>query len=410
MNIFLNIIEAIRAIRANFLRTVITVLIIAFGLTALIGVLTAIDGIKFWFSDSFIRIGANTFRIENYDTQLRSNGGPRRSSVHEVISYDEAFEFKENFKSMAPVSVVETGSVTASASYKGKRTQNNLRLIGSDPQFVLTDKMDIAEGRNISQADIDNYSRVILIGHEVVEVLFEQASPIGKRILMNGKSYLIIGVFEEVGSQGVTGGDKICVIPASTLAQNYPQANRSYSLHVLADRVEDIDYLTFEAMGDFRRVRGLKPTEENNFGIIKTEAMIANIMENIRFLTWSATFIAIITLVSASIGLMNIMLVSVTERTREIGVRKALGARRSTILFQFLTEAVVITQLGGLLGIFMGVSVGNLVGYFLGSGFLIPWNWVLGGVLLCVFVGVIAGLYPARKAAALDPIESLRYE
>ncbi len=407
MILWSNIIEAFRTIRSNLLRAILTILIIAIGLTALIGVLTAIDGVKFWFSDSFVRIGTNTFRIERYGTDVRrGNSNVRRMP----ITYEQAQEFKESFSDMAPVSVVGMGSMLGVATYKGERTQNNLQIMGGDEQFIITDNYQIDRGRNINRADVLNYRKVILIGHEVVKLLFENQNPIGKRVQVDGNSYEVIGTFAEVGAQGLIGGDKMCVIPVTTLSQDYPRRNRSHSLHVLASDIEQMEPMTFEAVGDFRRIRGLSAKEENDFGIVKVEAIIDNLMDNLKYLTWSATVIAIITLFSAAIGLMNIMLVSVTERTREIGVRKATGARRSTILVQFLTEAVVITQLGGLLGILFGVMMGNIVGVLLDTSFVVPWNWVGFGFLLCFMVGVVAGIYPARKAAALDPIESLRYE
>lgn len=410
MNLILNTVEAIKAIRANLWRTIITILIIAFGLTALIGVLTAIDGIKYWFSSSFVRIGANTFRIENYSSALRTDSDGNKRKVHDVIDYEEALRFKKEFSDLAPVSISGVGSFMATAKYKGVRTQNNLQIFGGDEHYIQTDNYTINRGRNFNENDVKMLRNVIILGNEIVELLFKGADPIGKSIQVDGNTYKVIGTFEEVGSQGMVGGDKIMLIPPTTLAKDFPWTRRSYSLHVLAEDIEQMDFLTFEAVGAFRQIRGLKPTEENNFGIIKVDAIINNLMDNLRYLTWSATLISIITLFSASIGLMNIMLVSVTERTKEIGVRKALGAKRSTILGQFLTEAIVITQLGGLLGIIFGVLVGNVVSLLLGSGFLVPWDWVLFGFLLCLFVGVIAGIYPARKAAKLDPIESLRYE
>lgn len=390
------------------LRAILTILIIAIGLTALIGVLTAIDGVKYWFSSSFVRIGSNTFRIEDRVTEISSANGKRYRYL--PITYDQASEFKKDFENLAPVSVTAVGNFLGTASYKGERTQNNLLITGGDEQFIFTDNYPLASGRNITISDVKMFRKVVLLGHEVVELLFENQNPIGKRVQVDGNTYEVIGTLSEVGSQGPVGGDKICVIPATTLAEDYPSKRRSYSLHVLSDDIEQLDALTFDAVGIFRRIRGLAPKQPNNFGIIKVEAIIDNLMDNLRYLTWSATVIAIITLFSAAIGLMNIMLVSVTERTREIGVRKAIGAKSSTILFQFLTEAVVITQLGGAFGVLFGILVGNLVGVFLDTSFVIPWNWVGLGFFLCFIVGVVAGIYPARKAAALDPIESLRYE
>lgn len=405
-----NIVEALRAIRANLLRSLLTILIIAFGLTALIGVLTSIDGIRFWFANSFVRLGTNTFRIENYSTSVRDAGRRDRATFHSPIRYGQGTDFKAALGDKGTVSIVGFGSVTAQLSYQGKSTQENILFLGADAEYLVTDNYEIDLGRNFIPSDLHSARDVILLGAEPARLLFEGSSPLDKPVLANGKSYRVIGTFKTIGSQGVVGGDKVAVVPAPTLQKDFPDPKRSFSLHVNAPDVAAIEDLSFEAVGVLRAVRQLKPTEPNDFGVIKMEAITDRFMENMRFLTWSATAIAIITLFSAAIGLMNNMLVSVTERTREIGVRKALGATRSNLLLQFLTEAVVITQLGGLLGTTFGILIGNLVGILLGNTFSVPWDWVIGGSVLCFVVGIVAGIVPARKAAGLDPIESLRYE
>jgi putative ABC transport system permease protein len=410
MILILNIVEALRAIRGNMLRTVLTMLIIAVGLSALIGVLTSIDGIKFWFSNSFVRLGANTFRIENYSTTLRSKGGPNQNQMHKPITYGQALAFKEAMKPQAPVGIVAMGSFAAVCKFQNKSTQANLQLVGADENYTLTDNYAIELGRDLNLGDVRYARNVILLGHEVVRVLFPSSNPIHQTVYMDGKGYEVIGTFVEIGAQGMVGGDRISVIPITTLQKDNYKADRTFSLHVYCEDVTQMDDRVSEAEGLMRRIRKLKATETNDFGVTKLEAVLGNFMENLKYLTWSATLIAMITLLSAAIGLMNIMLVSVTERTKEIGLRKALGATRGQIMFQFLTEASVITQLGGVLGIGFGVLVGNIVGWLLGSGFVIPWNWVLGGFMICFVVGVAAGFYPARRAARLDPIEALRHE
>lgn len=410
MIIFQNIIEALRAIRANFQRTVLTILIIAIGLTALIGVLTAIDGIRFWFSDSFLRLGAQNFRIENYTTTLRSGGPRAKRKTHRPITYREALEFKEDFSEFGPVSIVGTGSFLAQAKYKSKSTQNNLQLMGGDPEYVFTNNYTIAQGRNLTADDLRQVRSVIVVGDEVVRLLFPQVNPIGELLYMDGKAYRIVGTFESVGAQGMVGGDKVCIIPATTLEKDFPRQRRSFGVHVAPRDLDALENTVYEAVGLMRQIRSLKPQEKNDFGVIRVDQILGNFMENMRFLTWSATVISIITLISAAIGLMNIMLVSVTERTKEIGIRKATGATRRHILAQFLTEALVITQIGGLLGIGLGIAAGNIAGALMGTRFIVPWNWILLGMGLCVLVGVVAGIYPARKAARQDPIEALRYE
>ncbi len=410
MILFFNIVEALRAIKGNLLRTVLTMLIIAFGLTALIGVLTSIDGIKFWFSNSFVRLGANTYRIENYSTMLRSNRGPNNGRMNKPITYSQATEFKESFKTQAPVSIVGMASIAAVCKFQNKSTEGNLQLVGADENYTLTDNYTIATGRDLNQSDVRYARNVIVLGHEVVRVLFPSSDPLHQTVHMEGKAYEVVGTFVEIGAQGMVGGDRISIIPITTMQKDFYVNDRSFSLHVYAMNVEQMDEQVSEAEGLMRRIRKVKAAEEPDFGIIKLEAILGNFMENLRYLTWSATLIAMITLVSASIGLMNIMLVSVTERTKEIGLRKALGATRGQIMLQFLTEASVITQLGGILGIGFGIVVGNIVGLLLGTGFVVPWNWVIGGFMICFFVGVGAGFYPARKAARLDPIEALRHE
>ena len=410
MLLLLNIVEALRSIRSNFFRTVLTMVIISSGLTALIGVLTSIDGIKVAFSNSFVRLGSNTFRIENYSTTIRKSGSGNNRQNHDPITYSQAKSFKSEFETGAPVSIIRTGTPAAVCKYQSKSTQGNILLLGTDENYILTDNYTIAQGRNLNSNDIRYSRNVVVIGNEVVKVLFSNTDPLDQTISIDGKAFKVIGTFEEIGSQGMMGGDKICIIPNSTLQKDFPDPLRSFSLHVYEPNVEHLEDQIFEATGVMRRIRHLSPTEKDDFGIIKLEAILGNFMENLRYLTGSATVIALITLMSAAIGLMNIMLVSVTERTREIGLRKALGATRAQIMFQFLTEAAVITQLGGALGIFVGILVGNLIGWLLGSGFVVPWNWVLGGFVICLVVGILAGWYPARKAARLDPIEALRHE
>lgn len=410
MTILENTKEAFRAIRANFVRTILTILIIAFGLTALIGVLTAIDGVSFWFADSFLRLGTNTIRIENYTSELRTEGGRAKSTRHPSITYLEAKTFKEQFSSYAPVSMTATGNMAAKARYQGKTTQDRLQLIGVDENYLLTSNFELDEGRFINATDVLNGTKAIVLGKEAQDQLFAAGNPIGKSVQINGKSYEVVGTFKRQGAVGAMGGDKLNVIPVTTTARDFPRKDRSFGLQVYAENVELLDIVSAEATGQMRRVRGLKPKESDNFGVVKVETYVASFMENLRFLTWSATAIALITLFSASIGLMNIMLVSVTERTREIGIRKAMGGTRRNILLQFLTEAVMITQIGGFVGITFGILIGNLVGLLLGNNFTVPWNWVIIGFAICFVVGIISGIAPARKAAALDPIESLRYE
>lgn len=410
MLIFENIREALRAVRANLLRAVLTILVIAFGLMALVGVLTAIDGIRFWMESSFSSLGANTITIQNYPSNLFMSGRRTQRQYFPAITYNEALRFQEEFSRQVPVSVVAMASRAAKAHFGGKETGDNLQLIGVDEYYLGGSNLKLDQGRNLNHSDVSLNRKVIILGKEVEKQLFPRGGALGKTITISGKSYLVIGTLQSMGMAGAMGGDLINLIPVSTVGHDFPADNRSYSLNLYVNDPERRGELELMAAGLMRQVRGLRPKEEDNFGTTRLDGLYANLMQNLSFLTLSATLIAVITLFSASIGLMNIMLVSVTERTREIGIRKALGATRRSITFQFLTECILICLTGGVIGIIFGVAIGNLIGMLLGMSFFVPWEWVGGGMLLCTFVGLVSGIFPAIRAAKVDPIESLRYE
>jgi len=406
-----NILQAFTAIKGNRLRAILTILIIAFGIMSIVGVLTAIDGIKASMENSFTTLGSNTFRIQNYESQIRFGGGRGKNEYMPPIDYQEAEAFKNAFSGIAPVSLSVSGTMTGKGKYKNLTTNNNLNVRGSDEYFTTVEKYKIAEGRSISVVDIALQRKVAVVGNEIKVKLFPGTTPLGKSILIDNKKYTIIGLFESRGSSFGMGGDKVVLIPVSTLLTAYPsQGERSFTLNVFVDNPQLMEQYIDEAIGMFRIIRKLKPKKENDFGIAKSDTFVNSLLESLVTLRVAAIGIAMITLFGASIGLMNIMLVSVTERTREIGIRKALGATKSNILFQFLTEAIVICQLGGLLGILLGIGIGNFIGIFLSAPFQIPWNWVILGLVICFTVGLISGIYPARKASSLDPIDSLRHE
>ena len=405
-----NIKIALQSVKSNLLRTVLTIFIIAIGITALVGILTAIDSIKHSINDNFTSMGANTFNIRNKGMKLRTGKRGTKPKSFPSIKFADAVKFKERFNSTANTSVSTFATSIATIKYESKKTDPNINITGTDENYLLTSGYKIAEGRNFSIDEINYGRHVIIIGEEVKNIVFGLNNAIGEVITVGSNKYKVIGVLEKKGSSMGFGGDKNCLIPIINSRQYFSYPNQSYTISCLADGPEELDSKIGEAISEMRVVRGLKPIEENNFEIIRSDNLAQILIDNIKYVTIAATLIGIITLFGAAIGLMNIMLVSVTERTKEIGTRKALGATASIIRNQFLIEAIVICQLGGIAGIILGVAVGNITSVFTGGSFIIPWLWILSGLALCILVGLVSGIFPAAKAAKLDPIEALRYE
>jgi len=405
-----NIKIALQSVKSNLLRTVLTIFIIAIGITALVGVLTAIDSIKYSINDNFTSMGANTFNIRNKGMKLRAGKRGTKPKIFPSIKYADAIKFKERFNSTANTSVSTFATSVATIKYESKKTDPNINITGTDENYLLTSGYKIAKGRNFSIDEINYGKHVIIIGEEVKNIVFGLNNAIGKVIAVGSNKYKVIGVLEKKGSSMGFGGDKNCLIPIINSRQYFSYPNQSYTISCLAGGPEELDNKIGEAISEMRVVRNLKPIENDNFEIIRSDNLAQMLIDNIKYVTIAATLIGIITLFGAAIGLMNIMLVSVTERTKEIGIRKALGATAAIIRNQFLIEAIVICQLGGIAGIILGVTVGNITSVFTGGSFIIPWLWILSGVALCILVGLVSGMFPAAKAAKLDPIEALRYE
>ena len=408
-----NIKEGMKSIRGNKLRTFLTAAIIAIGITSLVGILTAIDGIQSSIDNSFSNLGANTFDIESKRVGRGSWDG-KKSKVYPPVSIEELIQFKKEYKGPGIVSINTVVAWNTEAKYQSKVTNPIMMVRGGDENFLIVDGYDVGEGRSFSKAEVENGAYVCIMGKEVVDALFEKnESPIGKKISLLGAKFKVVGTLSEQGGvAGNSGADKRIVVPLRTARIIGADRYFGYEATVAVKDTRRIDQGVGIATGLMRKIRKDPIVQkEDSFEIVVSRSLAERIGEITGYLQMGGFGIGFITLIGASIGLMNIMLVSVTERTREIGIRKALGATPNKIRQQFLIEALVICQIGGIGGILLGIAIGNLTSTFLFKGnFIIPWLWILLGVSIGMVVGLISGYLPAYKASKLDPIDSLRFE
>jgi putative ABC transport system permease protein len=414
-----------RSIKSNKLRTGITVAIIAFGIMALVGINTAIDAMKQKFTESFSAMGANGFTIHyrewrmgfdnNSDVKKRKKGQKtvRKSSTGKPITKEQAETFRERFKFPAKMSLNINGVGDAVVSVGDKKTTPTVRVYGGDENYAELNGYNLATGRNLNALDVQSGRNVCLIGSDIAQKFFgsNPLTPVEKIIRVNNLPYRVVGVLESKGSTFGMSWDKMIITSYNNSRRFFnSNANASFSMQVKVSDVKLIDGAIDHAEGILRPIRRLSVMEDNNFYIDKSDSAVAMLMRNLSFITLSAVLIGVITLVGAAIGLMNIMLVSVTERTKEIGLIKAIGGRQRNVRQQFLFESVLISLIGAGFGVILGVIVGNVFSMVLNTGFVIPWGWLIGGIFLCSAVGLLAGLYPSLKASRLNPIEALRYE
>jgi len=411
---------AFRTVRSNRLRTGITVAIIAFGIMALIGIITAIQAMNEGLRNSFSTMGANGFTL-SYKERFRFDDGgaekvdktkkSKKSNLDKYIQVYEAETFKQKFHYPALVSIALNGFGNYEIHYKDKKTNPNVRMNGGDENFLAVNGFTIESGRNLSPLDVQTGRDVCMIGSDVASKLFGQfkENAVDKFITIGSKPYRVIAVLKSKGSSALLRADNVVITSYNNVRRTGFGSN-SFTIGVLANDVSQINGAVNEATAIFRSVRKLLPTDEDNFVIEKSDKLAETFIGLLGSIQAAAGAIGLITLIGAAIGLMNIMLVSVNERTREVGLIKALGGKRRNIRQQFLFESVIISLLGAIFGIVLGVLIGNFFAMLLNAGFAVPWAWVIGGIIICSGVGLLAGLWPAIKASRLNPITALRYE
>jgi putative ABC transport system permease protein len=406
-----NVRIAFGSIRTQLLRTILTVLIIAIGITALVGILTVVSALENTLSSDFASMGANTFNINQYENTSRRRGGDEREIINPIISYPEAVAFKNKYNfPLTETSISFTATSTAEIKFESTKTDPENSIVGVDEYFMINSGLEMSSGRNFTGFDIQNNTYSCILGSDFEKGLLKNVNPIDKIISIRGAKFKVIGILKEKGSTFGNSQDLRVLIPIQLARSLFTAPNINYTLSVMVAKKEFLDEAIDNANSTMRRVRKLSPVQDNNFSIVRSDDLINRVLSITQYLEVAAWLISIITILGSSIALMNIMIVSVTERTREIGVRKALGAKKSTIAFQFFIETLLIGQMGGLVGIFFGILIGFGIASAMNFTFVIPWGAIISAFVTSFAVAIVSGLYPALKASKLDPIEALRYE
>ncbi|WP_294823660.1 ABC transporter permease [uncultured Flavobacterium sp.] len=401
---------AFDSIKSQKLRTALTVLIIGIGIFALVGILAAVAVLENSITGNFSSMGANTFSISRYDFSQKIENDEVK--VNPIISYPQAKEFQDKFTyPSATTSLSFTAGSNLEVKYADKKTDPEITVVGADEYFLPNSGLETTKGRNFNNFDISNNNYVCIVGSDFEKGLLKDVNPIDKTISVRGARFKIIGVLKEKGSTFGSRQDLRLIIPIQIARSLFTAPHIDYEIKVAIGNSDMLSSSVDEAELTMRRVRRLNPVQEDDFGIERSDELLRQMLEELDFLEISAWVIGIITIFGSSIALMNIMLVSVTERTREIGVRKSLGATKMTIAMQFLTETLIISLLGGVIGIILGLLVGGVgVSLLVKISFPMPWEAITWALVTIIIVTLASGLAPAVKAAGLDPVEALRYE
>jgi putative ABC transport system permease protein len=402
-------IMAFASLRANKLRSILTLVGIAIGLFSIIVVMTAISAIQSSIEEAFSEIGTNNIIIQKYPAIGMGPGSFRKYRNRKNITIEQG----ERLKAMTtlPVAVgISLGEGSKTVKYGKEQTNPDIYIVGVNQDEFITSSYIVSDGRGFNKQDIDYSRNVCVLGEDVINKLFKTIDPIGQKVTIDNATLEVIGRFEPKGKILGESQDNFVVIPISVFTKYFSDRHQSISLNVQAPSRDLFDATQEQVIGALRTIRKVPPGEENDFEIISNDELVSQFNDITKYFKLGAAIIAFIALIAAGVGIMNIMLVSVTERTREIGIRKAIGAQKRTIRFQFLVEAISLSLIGGMVGIVLGVIGGNIIGMLLSASVVLPVFWIVVGLVVTTTVGLVFGVYPAIKASNLDPIEALRYE
>jgi putative ABC transport system permease protein len=404
---------ALSSLGANKLRAALTMTGITIGVFSIISVMTAIGALQSSIESGISFLGSNIFQFAKYPANINAGGEIKKKYQNRRdISYRQALHYYELMQGNAREICLKCFGyeLKGQAVYNGVKTTPSLLIVGTNRSFLTANAYTLGYGRNLNDEDVDLARNVIVVGKIIEKRLFPHESPIGKVIRMSGHTYTIIGVLAEKGTSFGQSQDDICMMPITRFFDDFGSAKRTVNIATQSFSQDTYNGTLDKGIGAMRIARGLRADQENDFEIYSNDSLKSAFTSIAGVVRIGAFVISFIALVAAGIGIMNIMLVTVTERTKEIGVRKSIGARSRDILRQFLTEAVFISEAGGILGIILGVIGGDLLAVWLKVDIIFPFGWAIAGLVVCSAIGIGFGLYPAYRAAALDPIEALRYE
>jgi putative ABC transport system permease protein len=400
---------AISAIRVNKLRSVLTLLGIAVGVFSIIAVMTAMGVLQSSIEEQMSQLGSHTFQVQRFPAFQMGGGDRAKYRNRKKILIEQGHAVKQQATLAASVGLEAWESGKSIKSLRGETTNPNVSIVGEDVEGFITNNWVIGEGRLFTEDELVRSRKVAIVGQEVVKKIFSKINPLGEGIRIDGHVYTIIGLIEPKGGQLGGNQDNFIAIPLTTFLNVYGK-ERDTHIMVQAASAEVYEDCIEQVRGILRTARNVPPGEEDDFYIFSNDSLIEQFNDITYYIRLGIMLISMIAIIAAGVGIMNIMLVSVTERTREIGIRKAVGARKKNILAQFIMEAIILSEVGGIIGIILGILGGNIAAMLMSVSPVIPLDWTLIGLGVCSLVGLIFGVYPAWKAANLDPIDALRYE